>query len=199
MVQATLVLSRLTFLMAATRNWDPETTRSNVPMVMYLDAMCYRFQALSSANPRQGTPRNPDPLYVFKMVLSSVKKSYEKRVANIKPEVSVVDRKGHCPVMDPSLQQYFSFEGTQAAAYSGSWEDMSAPDLSGAHFSSTDWSEAEGTPASSSLGSVGVDGAGAPLYYDLWATMTSTWADPIDVDGGDGEVWQNSALQHCNL
>lgn len=42
LVQATLILSRHTFLMAETRGWDAETARREVPLVMYLDALCYR-------------------------------------------------------------------------------------------------------------------------------------------------------------
>ena len=189
MVQSTLVLSRLTFLMATTRNWDADTTRSNIPMVMYLDAMCYRFQALSSANPRAGTPRNPDPLYVFKMVLSSVKKSYEKRVANIMPDDFAVDHRGRCPVLDPSLQQYFNAEVSGESTYGEAWEDMSTPDLIGTDFSSTDWTEmggTEGTSGSSSMGSAGIDVTGTPMYFDLWATMTNNWADNINVGDFNG-------------
>lgn len=187
MVQATLVLSRLTFLMASTRNWDADTTRSNVPMAMYLDAMCYRFQALSSANPRLGTPRNPDHLYVFKMILSSVKKSYEKRVADIKPDLFRVDRRGHCPILDPSLQQYFNADGPPAPAYGDAWGDMTTPDLTETDFSgaTTGWSATGGTPDSDPAAMVGMDGVGAPMYFDLWATMTSTWADNINVDSVD--------------
>jgi len=181
MVQATLVMSRLTFLMASSRNWDADTTRSNIPLVMYLDALCYRLQALSSANPRAGTPRNPDPLFVFKMVLSSVKKSYEKRVANIKPDVFVVDRRGHCPILDPSLQQYFSFDGPPTPMLADDWDDMGTPNLSATDSSGMGWCETGNTPDFSPIGTACVNGVGAPLYYDLWATMTSSWADNINV------------------
>jgi len=181
MVQSTVVLSRLTFLMASTRNWNSDTTRSNIPMAMYLDAMCYRFQALSSANPRIGTPRTPDHLYVFKMVLSSVKKSYEKRVANLKPDMHAVDKRGHCPLFDPSLQQYFDIDGNPGPTFDGSWEDMTTPDLSQTDFSGTDWSGTGETSCSNSTGSIGIDAAGPPFYFDLWATMTSSWAENLDV------------------
>ncbi|KAF4635325.1 hypothetical protein G7Y89_g2780 [Cudoniella acicularis] len=114
-VRAVLVLSRLTFLMAATLGWDPEMTRTTVPLVMYLDCLCFRFQQISTSTPiGSEMPKNPDVLYVFKMVLGSVKKSYEKRVSLIQPGSFAVSygnavgaARGHCPIHDPNLSVYF--------------------------------------------------------------------------------------------
>ncbi|KAH8591825.1 hypothetical protein B0O99DRAFT_266476 [Bisporella sp. PMI_857] len=189
MVHSTLVLSRLTFLLASTMGWDADTTRANVPMVMYLDALCYRFQALSGTSPRDGTPRNPDPLYVFKMVLESVKRSYEKRVANIMPKSISVEKgnaremaRGHCPVLDPTLKPYFT--DFQVESENGGWGDMTA--MGSIPLNGADWSRTVGTPESlgsyESMGSYGSLGTmptvgGSPLlYHDLWATMTCSWA-----------------------
>jgi hypothetical protein len=160
MVQVVLVLSRLTFLMAANLGWDSDTTRSNVPLVMYLDCLCYRFQLLSSTPPDGSeTPKNPDVLYVFKMVLGSVKKSYERRVAQIEPGFLVVDHgkaigvaRGHCPILDPTLGPLFDISDS---TYGGSFE-----------LSQGGTSSASTTSSSS-----------APLYHDLWATMTCSWAE----------------------
>ncbi|TVY30151.1 hypothetical protein LHYA1_G001118 [Lachnellula hyalina] len=161
MVEATLVLSRLTFLMAANRGWDSNTTRTNIPLVMYLDCLCYRFQHLSSTKTSSedvNHPRNPDVLYVFKMLLASVKTSYERRVANIKPESFVVQpgkiagiAMGHCPIMDPSLSPYFN--SPKDSTYGGS-SDLNQIGASEYQTSTT----------------------GMPLYHDLWATMTCNWA-----------------------
>ena len=164
MVQAILVLSRLTFLMAANRGWDADITRTNVPLVMYLDCLCYRFQHLSSTKTSHDAehPKNPDILYVFKMLLGSVKKSYERRVGNIKPETFLMDHakgagaaRGHCPVMDPSLQVYF-----------GSPEDSSYGGSFGLSGSATSEYQTSTIPT-------------MPLYHDLWATMTCNWAGEI--------------------
>jgi hypothetical protein len=163
MVQAILVLSRLTFLMAANQGWDADTTRTNVPLVMYLDCLCYRFQHLSSTKTSSDEhPKNPDILYVFKMLLGSVKKSYERRVGNIKPESFVMDyakgagaARGHCPIMDPSMSAYMS--SPEDSTYGSSF------DLSG---SATSEYQTSAMPT-------------MPLYHDLWATMTCNWAEEI--------------------
>lgn len=164
MVEATLVLSRLTFLMAANRGWDSNTTRANIPLVMYLDCLCYRFQQLSStktSSEDDNHPKNPDVLYVFKMLLASVKKSYERRLGNIKPESVVVQygkaagvAMGHCPIMDPSLSVYL--RSPKDSTYGGSF-DLDEIAASEYQTSST----------------------GMPLYHDLWATMTCNWAGEI--------------------
>jgi hypothetical protein len=162
MVQATVVLSRLTFVMASNLGWDPETTRSHVPLVMYLDALCFRFQSLSMVSSLgTSTPENPDILYVFKMIISSVKKSYECRVSDIQPNFFAAERgngigiaRGQCPISDPSLSIYLDSDDS---SYGGSWN------LSGGTVN---------TPSTNCT-------AGVPLYHDLWATMTGTWAEDI--------------------
>ena len=166
MVQSILVLSRLTFLMAANLGWDVNTTRANVPLVMYLDCLCYRFQTLSSTIPDgSDPPKNPDVLYVFKMVLESVKKSYERRVSNIKPDFFIVDHgtaigvaRGHCPMLDPTLSVYFNNPLSDDSTYTGSFDF----DGSASYPSSEIWRPAN-----------------TPLYHDLWATMTCSWAEEI--------------------
>jgi hypothetical protein len=159
LVQAILTLSRLTFLMAKALGWDAETTRSNIPLVMYLDCLCYRFQSLTSTLPEGGEPpKRPDAPYVMKMMLESVKKSYERRVAKIEPGFFVINdgygsgiAKGHCPMMDPTLKTLFD---NAALTYDESFS-MS------------------GTPASTASSS------SIPLYHDLWATMTGSWAAEV--------------------
>lgn len=162
MVQAILVLSRLTFVMAASLNWDPGTTRSNIPMVMYLDALCYRFNALSPAQPSGGaTRKHPDGLTVFAMVLGSVKRSYIRRVDAIQPSNFAVDssisREPHCPMKDASLNAYFEQE--LDSGYGGDTSRSSVGSL-------------DVPPCASKV-------TGMPLYHDLWATMTCTWAKEL--------------------
>ncbi len=160
MVQGILVTSRLTFLMATNMNWDPETARSQVPLVMYLDCLCYRFQLLSSIPARtSGLPKNADTFHVFQMILGSVKKSYEKRVAKLNPKPLALDSRygvapGHCPMMDPSLNTYFDTFASM---------DESPFDQSGS-----------GTPSIESTNLAAI-----PLYHDLWATMTGSWAEEL--------------------
>jgi len=159
-VHAILVLSRLTFVMAANLGWDSDTTRSNVPLVMYLDALCYRFQHLSlTPSDTAETPQNPDVLYVFGMILRSCKKSYERRVAKIAPGFLIVDdanvidmaARGHCPMLDPALNPLFDISDS---TYGGSYELSESA-----------------TPSTSSTA------ASLPQYHDVWAVMTGSWAE----------------------
>lgn len=154
LVQTVLVLSRLTFVMAVVLGWDSDTTRSNIPMSMYLDCICYRFQSQSStsASSSQSRKQNPDILFVFKMMLESVKTSYERRVSNIVPTVEApIDKiaRGYCPIQDPTLNEYFNIADS---TYGNSM------DLSGS-----------GTSTSTT--------APAMLYFDIWSTMTGSWAE----------------------
>jgi hypothetical protein len=157
-IQAILVLTRLTFLMAAALNWDAGTARSTIPLVMYLDALSYRFHALSpTPAPASGTgmPKQSDALYVFAMVLGSVKRSYIRRVSNIQRATvvgdrTVVARGPHCPMKDPSLSTYLEH------------------DLNSAYSSSLD--DADMTPSV-------FRAMHTPVYHDLWATMTCSWAN----------------------
>lgn len=176
MVQAVLVLSRLTFVMASSFSWDPDTTRSNVSLVMYLDALCFRFHNTTST-PAVGhtPPKNPDILYVFKMILTSVKKSYERRVAKIEPNFVPIEQpnnigiaRGHCPILDPSLNVYFDSDIDMDSTYGGSW------DLSG-----TPSTNLSGGPTNTPLPPSSYALPTAPLYHDLWATMTGSWAEEI--------------------
>jgi len=159
LVHVILVLSRLTFLMAASLGWDSDTTRSNVPLIMYLDALCYRFEHLSVIPAGiTETPKNPDVIYVFRMILKSCKKSYERRVSKIEPGFLVVDHanvigvaRGHCPIQDPTLNPLFDISDS---TYGGSFElDNGA------------------TPSASSTATW------LPQYHDVWAVMTGSWAE----------------------
>ena len=169
-VQAILVLSRLTFLIASNLGWTPDTTRANIPLVMYLDALCYRFQAVSSTPAPSGSerPQDPDIFFVFRLILGSVKKSYERRVAAIAPESFVVSKgkavgpaRGHCPMFDPSLAVYLESDlEMEDSTYGGSW------DFSGSQ-------TVANTPPNPK------NAAMPPVYFDLWATMTGSWAEEI--------------------
>jgi hypothetical protein len=126
---------------------------------MYLDALCYRFQHLSlTPLDTVETPQNPDVLYVFRMILRSCKKSYERRVSKIEPGFVVVDHanvigvaRGHCPILDPTLNPLFDISDS---AYEGSYELSDST-----------------TPGSSSTAGY------VPQYHDVWAVMSGSWAE----------------------
>lgn len=157
--QAILVLTRLTFLMAAALNWDAGTARSTIPLVMYLDALSYRFHSLSpTPAPASGTgvPKQSDALYVYAMAIASVKRSYIRRVSNIQQatvvgERVVFPRGPHCPMKDPGMSTYLDY------------------DLNSAYGSSLDSADMTPPPVARAMHT--------PMYHDLWATMTCSWAD----------------------
>ncbi|KAH7412843.1 hypothetical protein BKA64DRAFT_339090 [Cadophora sp. MPI-SDFR-AT-0126] len=157
LVHAVVAMSRLTFAMAAKLGWNADTARSQVPLVMYLDCLCYRFQLLSSIPVRTAEPpKQADVYHVFQMILGSVKKSYEKRISKLAPEPPIghpLATTGHCPMMDYSLNIYFDPLVSM---------DASSFDMTGS-----------GTPSIESTASA------VPLYHDLWATMTGSWAEEI--------------------
>ncbi|KAL3424957.1 zn 2cys6 transcription factor [Phlyctema vagabunda] len=175
-VQSILTLSRLTFLMASLNGWDPETTRATIPLGMYLDCLCYRIQSLSQTF-HDPNAKALDVMHIFKLILSSVKQSYEQRVSNIKPNfffvengVAVGAARGHCPIFDPNLRPVFQANenlmediGSSSASASGSG---SSSGIGGSGMTSAgDWTSLEGdlTP-------------GQDFHYDIWSTMTSNWA-----------------------
>ncbi|KAH8805558.1 hypothetical protein F5884DRAFT_860163 [Xylogone sp. PMI_703] len=162
MVLAVLVASRLTFLMAAEKNWDPDTTRQSIPLGMYLDCLCYRFGTLTSYEESDVGKKPPDSLFIFRKLVSSVKQSYERRVSKIRPGsfvtengVAVGDAKGRCPMFEPGMRPYFEkkeesspvWGASPAGTYSGNSESSNV--------------------------------AYTPRYHDLWATMTGTWAEEL--------------------
>lgn len=112
----------------------------------------------------------PDVMFIFKMVLGSVKTSYERRVANIQPNFFFVENgnavgaaRGHCPIKDPSLGVYF--ESAEEDSIGGGWE-VGAGDGSGSVNGGGGSRGSDGTMRSS----------GNAFCHDLWATMTSNWA-----------------------
>lgn len=167
MVQSILILSRLTFVMASRCGWDAESTRTNIPLGMYLDALCFRFQSTSATPAVNGTPaRNPDMLYVFYLILSSMKRSYARRIAKIEPKTFNPEystgtglARGHCPILDPTLSQYFDLD-----EYSLSNWDMAGGSI-------------DPSPQDTSVSSSSATLPTGMLYHDLWATMTGSWAN----------------------
>ncbi|CZS93246.1 uncharacterized protein RAG0_03616 [Rhynchosporium agropyri] len=156
-VHSIVAMSRLSFAMAAKLSWNEETARSQVPLVMYLDCLAYRFQLLSSIPARTDSPpKHSDVYHVFHMILGSVKKSYEKRISKLDPQPPIghAFTTGHCPMMDYSLNTYF--------------DPLMSMDASSFEPSGS------GTP---SIETPAANVAPLPQYHDIWATMTGSWAD----------------------
>jgi hypothetical protein len=178
LVQAVVVLSRLSFAMATALSWNSEATRRNIPLVMYLDALSYRCQLISTTpvpSSAMDTPKNPDTMYILKMMLGSVKKSYENRLADIKPSSfdSTMDEGkvmagmqfGSCPVHDQSLKVYFD-QRVDDSIHAGSSDYF---------FDVNDGIDLQPGLYGGNSGSIGI-GQRRPVYFDLWATMMGNWA-----------------------
>lgn len=152
--------SRLTFVMAAEKKWDPDTTRQSIPLGMYLDCFCYRLGTLSSYDESNTNEQQPDAMFILKKLLGNVKQSYERRVSKIGPQnfvsndgTAVDDIKTRCPMFDPGMSHYLERQSETLSM----WGPSPAGTSSGV---------SESSNASSSL-----------RYHDLWATMTGTWAE----------------------
>ena len=121
------------------------------------------MQELSSTAPNDPKPKNPDGPFIFRMVLESIKKSHEQRIAATTPRPTIGNQGAspyrgfetaatsfperlHCPMNDQNLMTYF--EPIQA-------------DLN---------QMVNGAGSSSTSGNI-------PVYHDLWATMTMSWTN----------------------
>ncbi|CAG8962455.1 hypothetical protein HYFRA_00014185 [Hymenoscyphus fraxineus] len=114
MIQAVIILSRLTFVMARVLGWDANTTRTNVPLGMYLECLCYRFRQLSGTKgERVEDAVEPDGMFVFGVMLGSVRRGYEKRVGLIvASQTTPPIPRGRCPIFDPTLSPLFAQKAT---------------------------------------------------------------------------------------
>jgi hypothetical protein len=164
MVQAIVVLSRLLFPISSCPDWDVAFAREYAPLSMYLDCLCYRVQGLSSTSPDQGEgPKNPDGAFVFRMVLESIKRTYEKRAALSVTQLERLDASVECvtPISD---------QGSSSAGSAGFRCPMRDPSLK-AYLDAV-----QPLVGESFSPSLAASSSNIPLYHDLWATMTVSWS-----------------------
>ncbi|KAI9746482.1 MAG: hypothetical protein M1818_000195 [Claussenomyces sp. TS43310] len=167
-VQVLIILFKLSFPIQSCPGWNPRVARESAPLCMYLDAICYRLQNLSSVSVDEvGVPKNPDAPFIFKTVLAQLKDTFERRVSQIPSRIfdydeggvvgifagpdtgSVSKRSSHgCPMFEPSISGYLK-----------SWQEGGASN-------DRDMGRPDGKPQGSTV----------PVYHDIWATMTMTWA-----------------------
>jgi hypothetical protein len=168
-IQSIIILSRLSFPLPRCPGWDVVAAREHAPLGMFLDCLCYRMQALSSVPPTELNPKAPDGPFIFRMVLESIKKSYEQRIALVTPGLSsIADQsmsaaagsqtpvaspmdKLHCPMNDRELLTYL--------------EPLPQ-----------DLNEVFGIPGDANVEVLSAPKS-IPVYHDLWATMTMNWSD----------------------
>jgi len=170
LIQAVVILSRLSFPVPTCPGWDPQIARETAPLMMYLDCLCYRLGSLSS-EPLCSIepPKNPDAPLIFKMVLESVKKNMETRLGMTIPGSSLLlhtepDNSpgstvddiatvlSYCPMLDPALVGFLE-------SWPGSKHDVSP------------YGVQKPAPSREERSNQ------IPVYHDLWATMTMSWAD----------------------
>jgi hypothetical protein len=170
-IQSIIILSRLSFPLPRCPGWDVVAAREHAPLGMFLDCLCYRMQALSSVPATELNPKAPDGPFIFRIVLESIKRSYEARVALVMPPLAMAEQgvgasqsngfqtpgaspmdKLHCPMNDRELLSFFEpisqdlNEGLGVQGGAGGSMGPSAPKT-------------------------------IPVYHDLWATMTMNWTD----------------------
>jgi hypothetical protein len=136
-------------------------------------------------------PKNPDLAWIFKTMLESVKKSYVRRLNAIQPSFQI--QKALCPVMDPEIRglfdgvsgsEQFLFTDLESGGSGGSGSSggtmagrTSAGTPQDRGFGGGEGSGGTlGTRPGRNVGGSGEVGAGPPVYFDLWATMTCSWA-----------------------
>lgn len=89
-----------------------------------------------------------DVLSASRVVLRVVKTKYDRRVAALNtPAPSTVPGTHGCPMFDPSLDQYLPM-----------------------------WDSGFGLSSNSAVPSRATEGQAQPMFHDLWATMTMSWA-----------------------
>lgn len=168
-IQSIIILSRLSFPLPRCPGWDVVAAREHAPLGMFLDCLCYRMEALSCVPPTEPNPKAPDGPFIFRVMLESIKRSYEQRVALVTPSLSSIAdesmnaaRGCPAPVANPTDKLYCPMNDRQLLTY---LEPLSQ-----------DPSEVFGIPGDAS-GAVPSAHNSIPVYHDLWATMTMNWTD----------------------
>lgn len=222
LIHSLVALVRLTFLIAHVENWSAETTREKVGLSMYLEALCFRFGSLSSIpqssseaglesneseksgmNGNKPKRKHFDKYFIMHSMLSTLKKTWERRVEAIAPKTSTIS-KGKCPIfaseMAPVLENSsLNFNFDDMGAWDGGFADGAVgwnTSMSGMGTNNSYGDACLKTLAdSSAVCSVATGENGrmsavdmtagkmvrheneATMYDDLWATMTCSWAE----------------------
>ncbi|KAB8301651.1 hypothetical protein EYC80_003489 [Monilinia laxa] len=149
----------------------------------------------------KGRRKQLDKYFIMHGMLSTVKKTWEKRVEAIAPKASTISR-GKCPVFDPGMASLL-----ESASLDFDFGDMEAWDdnldeammewnnnIEEVGTSSTFSASNSKTPGDGEVGlqvvsgenvtigggevsGVSQHGSGGTIYNDLWATMTCSWAE----------------------
>ncbi|KAI9640122.1 hypothetical protein NHQ30_011524 [Ciborinia camelliae] len=242
LVHSLVALVRLTFVIAHVENWSAETTRERVGLSMYLEALCFRLGGLSSSfqsspgaelesnamekfdeSSNKGKRKHFDKYFIMHGMLSTLKKTWERRVEAIVPKSSAISR-GKCPMFDPEMAPLlenttldFDFGnmggwddnfGEGMAAWDTNVEDIG---IGGAFATMNQPADGDvGLPVvigesgrtgevEMPPGDMGQHGSGGTMYHDLWDTMTCSWAGqpsvwPILVDQKNATIGGNDAV-----
>lgn len=152
LVQAIVILSRLSFPITNCPGWDDRVARERAPLLMYLDCLCYRMQSLTSIPAGQvGVPKNPDAPYTFKTVLEFIIKKFNERLEAMDKMAQNMDKScnvqhARCPMRDPELAHLFQQDDRSPRVFVRDTSD------SGSSIDTT-----------------------TPVYFDVWRTMTMGW------------------------
>lgn len=170
-VQVIVVLSRISFPILASPNWNSQAARDYAPMGMYLDCLSYKLQSISTTvSGGSGIPARLDSPFIFKTILETLKEAHDRRVNQLVSNLPTPDmsfgtdsnpgitssRNSNgsvklCPMFNPTI-----------APYLDAWQA----------------SKDEILLASNEMNLVNTSEKTTltPIYHDMWATMTMSWA-----------------------
>ncbi|ETS85010.1 hypothetical protein PFICI_03035 [Pestalotiopsis fici W106-1] len=175
LIVAVIVAYRLSFPVEACPDYDAAQARLILDFGAYLEKLC-RDPAEGTLEP-SGRKRT-DVCTAFRVVLTSLKAKYEKKVAAAVAKEEIRMKAHECPMFDGSLDDYISL-----------WDGHGAP-IGGASYSISQ-SSSSGVLTDAVLEATPAMTQGKPLeFHDLWATMTSDWGagDLTDLGLGDAQL-----------
>lgn len=127
--------------------WDTAWARSQLNFSEFLNHMCREIDLTPSS-------KKVDVLSASRVIIRMVKEKYDRRLALLNTQAETPTR-GTCPMLDGSLEQYFPF-----------WDAGIGVNSPG---------QAMGQVMGQVTGQSGT--AAQPVFHDLWATMTMSWAE----------------------
>ncbi|KAI1803865.1 hypothetical protein F4811DRAFT_562173 [Daldinia bambusicola] len=131
------------------------------------------------------TTKKADVVSALKVVLGSVKASFERKSAVLEAAAEEHNRRARlCPMFDGSLEQYlpqWEGEGQQGSSNSNSKITSGSSYAPSSHSGSGASAPHHVAPPTTGEEGVSFPGSAKPLlFHDLWATMTMGWATDLN-------------------
>jgi hypothetical protein len=167
-ILATIIAVRISFPIHDCPEWDSDHARAELAFDSYLSRLCEAPASESLAPASKPT----EVVSASRVILRVAKAKYDARVASLPAAAPAQpsSRKaiGGCPMLDKRLEEYFPlWDEALRNAYSGNHGDAQMLDMGGTGLS------------------LGEEMGVQPVYHDLWATMTMSWATPGEPEDMD--------------